>query len=114
MGDGICQRVLTKLSSKPVQTAQDAARLEPQNAAYEQTALGELSKLTPPASLTNDWKQILASIQTTAHNTAKLGEYAKANDVQGMRRLLITTGNGSEHTVAKAKHDGFKVCERIL
>jgi hypothetical protein len=111
--DKICGRIIAKVLSKVVKTPQEAARVEPQNAAYQRTALGELGKLTPPASLASDWKQILTAIQLIIINTDKLGEYAKANNVKGMSTTLIAGMHVPRQMLTVAKRDGFKACENV-
>src|ERR1700722_8969694 len=58
--NAICKTVTAKLATKTIKSQQDIARIAPELAGFEQTALGELSKLVPPAGLANDWKQFVA------------------------------------------------------
>jgi hypothetical protein len=113
--DAICRRVDTKLAStkKGTSTVQGIARLAPRLASFEQMALAELSKLTPPSVLANDWKMIIAGAQTLAENTAKLGEYAKANDIKGAQGLITSSEQTQHQLIATAKRDGLTECEQI-
>jgi hypothetical protein len=110
--DDICRRVNGKLksSNNTINNHADIARIIPRLASFEQTALAELSKLVPPASMADDWKMIIAGAQTLADNTAKLGEYAKANKLKAARGLITSSQKVQHQTLAIAKRDGFKEC----
>lgn len=108
--DPICARVNAKRASSTIRSREDYARLVPPLAAYEQTAVAELGKLIPPASMASDWKQVVAGAQTLANNTAKLGEYAKANNLAASRTLFSTDAKAQEQMLAAAKRIGFKDC----
>lgn len=113
--DAICKRVSAKLASanKQASTEQDIARIAPQLASYEQGALTELSKLTPPAELENDWKIIITGAQTLEENTAKLGEYAKAKNIKGAQSLIGSSEQTQQRMIATAKRDGLTECEQV-
>jgi hypothetical protein len=112
--DAICKHVDAKLAStnKRTSTVQSFARLAPELASFEQMELAELSKLTPPAALANDWKMIVADAQILAENTAKLGEYAKANDIKGAQGLIALSEHTQQQIIATAKRDGLTGCEQ--
>jgi hypothetical protein len=111
----ICKHAAAELAAanKKASNEQDIARLAPKLAAYEQASLAELSKLTPPSELDNDWKMIIAGGQTLAENTEKLGEYAKANDIKGATSLIATSEKTQQKMIATAKKDGFTECEQV-
>jgi hypothetical protein len=111
--DAICSRVNAQLASTAIRSTHDYARLLPQVAAYEQTELAELGKLTPPASMASDWQQILASTRTLAGDTAKIAEYAKSNNLKAARALLTTATTAQQQMLATAKRNGFKDCSRL-
>lgn len=112
--DTICKRVNDKLksSNNTIKGRQDIARIVPKLASTEQAALAELSKLVPPAALANDWKTIIAGAQTLADNTAKLGEYAKANNLKAARGLITSSEKVQQQVLATARRDGFKYCSQ--
>lgn len=112
--DAVCKRVNARLTlaNGEVKSRQDIGRLAPQLAAFQQSAVAELKKLTPPASLANDWKQIVAGAQTLAVNTAKLGEYARSNNMSGARQLVSSSKSVQQQMLATAKRDGFKDCSQ--
>ena len=111
--DAICKTVTAQLKSKTIKTQQDIARVVPELASFEQNALTGLAKLVPPAELENDWKQFVAGAQTLAENTAKLGEYAKANNLKAGRSLITSSQTVQQQMVAIAKRDGLTACEQV-
>src|ERR1700722_5724199 len=69
--NAICKTVTAKLATKTIKSQQDIARIAPDLAGFEETALGELSKLVPPAGLANDWKQFVAGAGRLSAKTQK-------------------------------------------
>jgi soluble cytochrome b562 len=112
--DVICKSVTAKLASKTIKTKRDIARVAPELASFEQTALTELSKLVPPAALANDWKQFVAGAQTLAESISKLGEYAQANNLKGARGVIRTIGTVQQQMVTIAKRDRLKDCQQVV
>lgn len=111
--NAICKTVTAKLASKTVKSQQDIGRVAGELASFEQSALIGLSKLVPPAELESDWKLFIAGAQTLAENTAKLSEYAKANNLKAAHGL-ITSSTAVQHQMqATAKRDGLKDCEQV-
>jgi hypothetical protein len=111
--DAICKIVSAKLATKTVNSVQGIARTAPELASFEQLALNELSKLVPPATLESDWKMFIAGAQTLAENTAKLGEYAKSNNLKGAGPL-ITSSEATQHRMLLiVKRDGITSCEKV-
>ena len=111
--DTICKSVSAKLASKTVNSEQGLARLAPELASFEQTALSQLSKLVPPVQLESDWKVFVAGAQTLAEDTAKLGEYAKINKLARGRQLIVSSNVVEKQMEAIAKRDGLTACEQV-
>jgi outer membrane murein-binding lipoprotein Lpp len=111
--NAICRTVTTKLRSKTARTNQDIARIAPELAGFEQTALSELSKLVPPASMANDWQRFVAGAQTLAENTARLGEYAKTNNLKAARPLITSSEAVQRQMQTTARRQGLKDCEQV-
>jgi hypothetical protein len=111
--NAICKTVTAKLASKTINTEKDVARVAPELVASEQSALVELSKLIPPAELANDWKRFIAGASTLAENTAKLGEYAKANNLKAASPLITSSETLQQQMRAIAKRDGLTKCEQV-
>jgi hypothetical protein len=111
--DAICGRVNARRASTHIRTHQDFVRLIPPLAAYEQTAITELGKLTAPASMANDWRQIVAGDQTITNDTAKLGEYETSKNFAAARALIATSSQAQVQMMATAKRDGFSDCAQL-
>lgn len=109
----ICKTVAAKVSSKSVSNQQQIGRVAEELASFEQTALTSLSKLVPPAELESDWKQFVAGAQTLAENTAKLGEYARANNLKAAKGLILSSEATQKQMMAIAKRDGLSACEQV-
>lgn len=111
--NAICKTVTTKISKRSASTEQQIARVASELAAFEQTALADLSKLVPPVELERDWKQFVSGAQTLAENTAKLGEYAKAKNLKAAKALIVSSESTQKQMVAIAKRDGLNACEQV-
>jgi hypothetical protein len=112
--DPICRRLNVELAAaararSSVALATSALR----NAALERTAVAELSKLTPPAALAQDWRQILEYRRTLAEELVKLGGYAKANDTQAIKALAVSKKRVHKQLFEIARRDGFAHCSRV-
>jgi hypothetical protein len=110
--DVICARVHAQYHANGYTTAQSIAHLAPRVASYEQIGVSELRKLIPPASMAGDWKQIVDGAQTVAEETAKLGQYAKDNNLKAATPLLSSSLRRQQQVLAVAARDGFKECSR--
>jgi hypothetical protein len=111
--NAICKTVTAKISSKSANTQQQIARVAEELSSFEQTALTNLSKLVPPAELESDWKLFVSGAQTLAENTAKLGEYAKANNLKAAKGLITSSEATQKQMEAIAKRDGLTACEQV-
>ena len=111
--NAICKTVTAKFATKSASSMRDIARVAPELAAFEQKALSELSKLVPPANLEIDWKQFVAGAETLAENTAKLGEYAKANNLKAASPVIISSEATQRQMRAIAKRNGLTECEQV-
>jgi len=111
--DVICRRVNKELSGASRPQPSEIARTAPRNAAIELRGVGELSKLTPPASLAGDWTQILAYRRTLAQELVALGHAATAGDAAGMRALGASKKRVRQKLTQLAARDGFKDCTSV-
>ncbi|HEX5309928.1 MAG TPA: hypothetical protein VFW38_12715 [Solirubrobacteraceae bacterium] len=115
--NSICRRVATKIEAtskgEKTNTAQQLARLAGKLAGFEQSALGELSKLTPPAALETDWKRFLGGAQSLAEDTATLSETVTAKDKAAANRAVTSAETTQKQMAAIAKRNGIKDCERV-
>lgn len=95
-------------------SAKDYALRIPPLARYEKTAVSELERLTPPASMIAPWRQIVASASTMAEITSEAGEIAE-KDPRGLEKTQSLNTRFSEaekRMAATAKQEGFKDCAR--
>lgn len=114
--NAICKTVNTKLlvsTKRGGNNRQALARITSELASFEQSALAELSKLVPPTALEVEWKQLIAGAETLAENTARLGEYAKQNNLKGVHQLIASTEVVQHRMEATAKRLGLVACEQI-
>jgi hypothetical protein len=111
--DTICKSVSAKVAGKSANTIQEVARTATELSSSEQSALNELSKLVPPAAMEADWKTFIAGAQTLAENTAKLGEYAKSNDLKNARTLILSSEATVKQMTAIAQKYNIKGCEQV-
>lgn len=88
------------------------AKIAPGLVAYERTAIAELRALTVPASLTADWRKILAGTELLAANTAKLDADAKSGNLKDVATLTQQDEKSQRELVAVATAAGFAHCGR--
>lgn len=113
--DAICRQVTAKLETvnkgRAVSTPQQIARAAAGASGFEQSALDELGKLTPPAALEADWKRFVAGAQSLADDTASLSE--SVNDPAVARRVIASAEATQKQMAAIAKRNGFTDCEQV-
>jgi hypothetical protein len=111
--NAICRRVAAKLAASTkggVSGQQALAHIAPELAS---SALAELSQLVPPEDLSSEWKGFVADAEIIAENTAKLGEYAKTNNLNATRGVILSTEKVQKQMQATAQRIGFADCEQI-
>lgn len=113
--DAICRRLNAQIKANKQSSLRlnEIARFAPRNAALEATALKELSKLTPPASIARDWHQVIAYRRTLMEELVKLGRYAKANNARAIHKLAASKKRVHQKLLATATRNGFKDCPQI-
>jgi len=112
--DAVCRQVNRQLIAAPASLdASQIARDAPRNAALERRAVAQLRKLTPPASLARDWRQILAYRQTLAGQLVELAKYVKALDVRHVQALAASKKQTHRKLAGLAIRDGFKDCANV-
>ncbi|MGH2879520.1 MAG: hypothetical protein ACRDK4_07950 [Solirubrobacteraceae bacterium] len=108
--DVICARVHVEYHANGYTTKASIARLAPILAGDEQTAVDELRGLRAPASMVSDWNMIIDNAQTTATDTAKLGQLAKEGKFDQAAPLFNANQQNEHRALAVAARDGFKEC----
>lgn len=113
--DAICRQLNTEIIATKLAnlSAREIARGVPRNAALEQRALTELSKLRPPASIARSWRQVIAYRTTLMEELVKLGRDAKANDAAGIQTLTASKKRVHGELSTTARRAGFKDCSQV-
>jgi hypothetical protein len=106
----LCPRAPAEYHANAYTTTAGIAHLAPILAGYEQTGVDEMRALQAPASLAGDWNAIADAAQTITDDTAKLGQYAKENNLKAAGRLFTADRGVQQHKLALAARDGFKDC----
>lgn len=111
----ICRKLNKEITVKetPGFNMAAIARLSPPHAAAELKALHELEGLTPSASVTQSWQQLLAYRQTLVKELIEFGRAAKATDVAAVKALSASKEKVHKRLFAVARHDGFRACAAV-
>lgn len=121
--DPICGRINAKISyysnlkpanSQDLVSASAIVQATPQIASAERAAYADLAKLTPPASMADDWKQFLEGVKTIADDTARVGDYAKAKNTAPIAPIMASASTTLQRLRATATRHGFDDCAKIL
>jgi hypothetical protein len=110
-GDTICRRINARLAAIRIKSAKDYARL----GAFEQAAVANMRELTPPASMSSGWGQVVSGAQTLADATAKIGTFPRVEafgTTPAAHEAFAAAGAGTRQMVAAAQREGFKDCAR--
>jgi hypothetical protein len=112
-GDPICARANAKTSVLTANTVRDYVRIFPQIALYHRTEAAELAKLSPPASLTHDWRQMVSDLELqsryvteAAHDLAQKNDHAAAKHYERANAML-------SGVIAIGRRDGFAHCSKL-
>jgi hypothetical protein len=88
------------------------AAVAPGLATFERGRIAELRTLSAPASISEDWRKILAGTQLLAEDAAKLGIEAKAANLKAVERVIHTDQQKERELITIAITAGFKHCGR--
>jgi hypothetical protein len=113
--DAICRRLNVEIATtKPKHLGvHEIARLSPVRANLEQATVKDLSKLTPPASIADNWRQLIGYRRRLAEELAKLGRSAKAHDVAAIKALTSSKLRVHRQLLIVGRHSGFKACALV-
>jgi hypothetical protein len=104
--DAICRPVIARVDYGKITPAR-IVRFASQLAAAEERASAQLAKLIPPATMTEEWKQIVHGFQRTAQDFRKLGIPTNAKGEGGVFEPLYEV---SRQRAWVARVAGFKDC----
>jgi hypothetical protein len=117
--DPICKHVAVKreaanasLHGTSKSTLEKLAQLAPKVSVTEHQAVEQLRALKTPASLSQEWQQMLSGIEQLANDTTKLAVVAKANDLKKVEALTASGRKVREKLTVIATRDGFAYCGR--
>jgi hypothetical protein len=120
--DPICKQVaakrtaaneeLQKAGATSAQGLDLLARVAPRVATEESQAIDRLRSLKAPSTLTSDWQQLLAGMQTLAADAAQIGAEAKAKDLKKVEAITKSGRSTRERLTTIAQRDGFTYCGR--
>jgi hypothetical protein len=113
--DAICERRDNAIDGVDLSGSSAASieRFAAQSASLERSALTELSKLATPASMTHEWRQILAYTSTLLQYIVELGENAKHHDTRSILALSQSDAAVKHQLQIAATHAGFRFCSRL-
>lgn len=114
--DAICARLNVRLAAAKDVVSSDLAAIEAiatRRSGTERAALVELQQLTPPASMASEWQRMLDYRATVVGDLAKIAEYARENNPQGTKTVLLATTNVIRQILVAGTRAGFKDCRKI-
>lgn len=112
--EAICSRVNKALEKAPANPAiVQVVRVGSHNAALERSAVAELGKLRPPASLARDWGRIVGYRRALAGELVKLARYAQTGDVRGLSAVAASKGRLHKELSQLATREGLNDCARV-
>ena len=113
--EGICLQVNKQIAIlKPKsESPAEIVRVAGPHAAIERASISELSRLTPPAAVAHDWRQIVTDRRALADELAALVKAARANDSAAIQRLAASKKKTHKKLLAAATRAGFKSCSQV-
>lgn len=113
--DAICKQLNAKLASERSAPRDDGelARGTRRHLALERATLLELTKLKVPASLAQDWKQVLGYRRALAEELTTLVRYAETHNDKGIGALKASKLRLHRRLYEIASRTGFKDCALV-
>ena len=108
--DAICKQFNAQRKLVKFRSTADYVRLLPVMAGYEATVHAKLGNLVPPASIANEWQQIVGGFQQMANASAEVAEDVRTHNYVAARSLLASFQHVVSQTDPVAKRIGFKDC----
>lgn len=108
--DPLCAALTARRAMNKIRTKSDYIHILEAMSPYEQQIIGELSALTPPATLSGAWKTILANYKTIAANLRQITQYMTEKHEDAAAALLEKSNMLARTTAAIARRHGFKDC----
>jgi hypothetical protein len=112
--NALCTQLHNKMKQVgPAKTTQDLAHLAHKLAGFEQQQLEAMHKLTPPASLASDWKQMLQGAEDIAEAAGTLSTDVQLKKDKAAGEALKQAGKVQQHIKPITERDGFTSCKEL-
>lgn len=112
--NALCIQLQNKIKQVgPARTTQGLAHLAHKLAGFEQQQLEAMHKLTPPASMASDWKQMLQGAEEIAEAAGTLSTDVQLKKQKAADEALKQVGKVEQRIKPIAKKDGFTSCEEL-
>ena len=112
--NAICKRLHAQLQRLSQGKTPSLDQIYSRAAAYEQTGLAKLRKLSPPADLATDWNQILTAVSTLVADSTKYAQASKAKNPGAASSVSESYDSIKRPAVAVAMRDGLTECGLAL
>lgn len=113
--DPICRRMNAEFAAEPPKstTIAEVGRVSPVRARIERGVAVELSHLRAPASITAQWRSVVADRMTLASELAALGEAAERGDSASIAKLKKSKARLHRHVRIVAAKLGLRDCAQV-
>jgi hypothetical protein len=113
--DTICARINAEIVALKANSASSAEvkRVVPPTISIERKGIAALEKLSPPASLAQDWQRMLGYRRTLARELGELLDAAIRNDGTSVAPLAASKRRVHASLSQTATADGFKDCAKV-
>jgi hypothetical protein len=112
--NALCTQLHNKMKQVgPAKSTQDLARLARKLAGFEQQQLEAMHKLTPPASMASDWKQMVQGAEEIAEAAGTLSTDVQLKKDKAAGEALKQVGSVEQRIKPIAEKDGFTSCEQL-
>lgn len=112
--NALCTQVQQKMKKVgSANTTQELAHVARKLAGFEQQQIESMRKLTPPAALASDWKQMIEAADEVAANAGTLSTDVSLKKDKQAGEALKQIGRIHERILPIVKRDGFISCEEL-
>jgi hypothetical protein len=108
--NSICTQLNNGAHTIHVSSLRSIAATTPKLVGFYQTAITEMKKLTPPASVASDWQAMIADFEKIEGKVLASGRYASVDDGKGTLKADVEIGAIQKHRSAIAKRDHMDGC----
>jgi hypothetical protein len=114
--NAICTRLASRRASNRGETNHEIALVAADLASFEKVVRAELERHVPPATLTGDWRRLLAYAQALAEDTAKIAGYAENNELSTATASAVVKDRRATEmaALAIARRDGIEACAKTI